>query len=343
MTRAHVSPPVAATIRDLTKLVEDGMSAFLAREQARRAVPDPRGAMPVMEIASLARAGGKRLRPVFCLSGYLAAGGSSTEEPVRAAMALELLHIGALIHDDVMDDSDLRRGVPTTHVKHAQAHETQCWQGESRRYGDAIAIMAGLLAWTYADKLMADLSPAVTREWFELRAELVAGQTLDVVAAAEFAADPLLARHIAVVKSGRYTIHRPLVIGATLAGRPELAPAFEVYGEALGEAFQLRDDLIDAFGSASASGKPAGLDFEQHKMTLLLALAMREDVAVRELVERGAFDELRGHLIGVRDTVEDHIADLVRKARTAIGDAPISPEWIGELSAMAGKVAYRDR
>jgi geranylgeranyl diphosphate synthase, type I len=310
MTRALLPNP-EVTVGDLRKQVEDGLRSFLAAEQVRRAVPDPRGALPVMEIASLAAAGGKRLRPVFCLTGYLAAGGVPNQDLVNAAMALELLHIGALIHDDVMDDSDLRRGAPTTHVKHADAHERQAWQGEARRYGDSIAIMAGLLAWTYADWLMPP-----TGEWFELRAELVAGQTLDVVAAAAGGNDPDLARHIARVKSGRYTIHRPLVIGATLAGRPELAWAFEQYGDALGEAFQLRDDLIDAYGNGEA-GKPAGLDARQHKMTLLATTN--------------------------RDDVERRIAELVRQARAAVADAPIGPEWKDWLAVMATKVAYRDR
>ena len=116
-----------------------------------------------------------------------------------------------------------------------------------------------------------------------------------MVAAAEFEVDPELSRWIAIVKSGRYTIHRPLLVGATLAGRPELERAFEEYGDALGEAFQLRDDLIDAFGDSSATGKPTGLDVEQHKMTLLMGLAMDRDRRTREIVLGAGHDpaELR--------------------------------------------------
>ena len=346
MTTAQYSTP--ATSRDdldvLLGRVEEELAAFLTGEQVRRAEPDVRGALPVQAIAALAKAGGKRLRPAFCLTGYLAAGGPPADEPVRAAVALELLHIAALIHDDVMDDADTRRGTPTVHSAHAQAHRHCRWRGEARRYGEAIAVLAGDLAWVYADRFMADLPADVTREWFELKAELVVGQSLDVRAAAEPALDPVLARHIAILKSGRYTIHRPLVLGATLAGRPDLAPAFETYGEALGEAFQLRDDVIDAFGDGTASGKPAGLDFARQKMTLLVALATRHDERARALAERGAFAELHGHIVtsGVRAIVEEHIDALVRTAREAIDDAPISAEWRAMLSRMAVKVAYRD-
>ncbi|MFS8104413.1 polyprenyl synthetase family protein [Lentzea alba] len=347
MTTAPISTATAARA-ELTALLRDvevGLADHLALESARRAHPDPRGALPVLDIAALVHAGGKRLRPLFCLTGFLAAGGVPGSLPVPAAMAVELLHIGALIHDDVMDDSSLRRGAPTVHARHALEHKENRWRGEPRRYGEAMAILAGDLAWTYADGLMAGYGADVAREWCEMRSELCSGQALDVVAAAEFAADPLLARHIAVVKSGRYTIQRPLTLGALIAGRPDLAPAFAVYGEALGEAFQLRDDLIDAFGSSDLSGKPAGLDFAQHKMTLLISLAMRHNAEVRALVERQAFDELRDHLVvsGALEAVEDHIGDLVRTARTAIAEAPISDEWHDELCVLAVQVAYRDR
>ncbi|MEU0881579.1 polyprenyl synthetase family protein [Lentzea sp. NPDC005914] len=347
MTTAPIFTATAARAELIALLreVEVGLADHLALEAVRRADPDPRGALPVMDIASLVRAGGKRLRPLFCLAGFLAAGGDPGASPIPAAMAVELLHIGALIHDDVMDDSDLRRGSLTVHARHALEHKQNSWRGESRRYGEALAILAGDLAWTYADGLIADYGAAVAREWCEMRTELCSGQALDVIAAAEFAADPVLARHIAVVKSGRYTIQRPLTLGALIAGRADLASVFAIYGEALGEAFQLRDDLIDAFGTSSVSGKPAGLDFQQHKMTLLISLAMRHDAEVRALVEQGAFDELRYHLVtsGALGTVEDHIADLVRTARTAIGEAPISDEWRDELCALAARVAYRDR
>ncbi len=194
---------------------------------------------------------------------------------------------------------------------------------------------------------MSDAYPSVGAAWAELRAELIIGQFMDLVAAAEFSVDPELSRWIAITKSGRYTIHRPLIVGASLADRAELESAFEAYGDALGEAFQLRDDLIDAFGDAGETGKPAALDFEQHKMTLLLGLAMRRDSRVRDLVLGSGRDtaKLREVLIdtGVPGYLERHIDQLVEKGCQAVSAAPIEPGWQEELVAMAHQVAYRTK
>ena len=332
------------TLGSMLREVEQGLVTFLADERSRWSTVDSRAAIPVQAVTTLVEAGGKRLRPAFCLSGYLAAGGEPGERALRAAIALELLHVSALLHDDVMDDSDERRDMPTAHAMHGAIHRSNEWWGESRRYGESVAILAGDLAWAYADYLMADLSPEVSRQWLELRAELISGQMLDIATAAGYTADPELARHIAVVKSGRYTIHRPLVLGSTLAGRTDLAGVFEVYGEALGEAFQLRDDLIDAFGDGRTSGKPAGLDFKQHKMTVLLTLAMEQDDAIHDLVENCEFGLLRERLIsvGVPGKVEARIGELVQRAQRTIGEAPLDPGWRRQLCTMATQVAHRD-
>ncbi|MGH1551957.1 polyprenyl synthetase family protein [Streptomyces sp. L7] len=171
---------------------------------------------------------------------------------------------------------------------------------------------------------------------------------MDILAAAEFSADPQLARWIAVAKSGHYTIHRPLVVGAQLAGRPDLAAPFQEYGVTVGEAFQLRDDLIDAFGESEVTGKPAGLDFERHKMTLLMGLAMERDARVRDLFldEEHGPGQLRRLLVesGVRADIEDHIGQLVQKGCAALrSKAALADGWRERLDAMAHMVAFRDR
>ncbi|WP_409467707.1 polyprenyl synthetase family protein [Streptomyces sp. HC307] len=243
-----------------------------------------------------------------------------------------------------MDEADRHRSRPAAHVRYADIHREGGWSGDPRRYGESMAVLAGDLAWTYADYLMADLSPAVTREWFELRAELVTGQAVDVTAAAERRPDTEAARYISLVKSGRYTVHRPLVIGALLAGRSDLTVAFQRYGEALGEAFQLRDDLIDAFGDGRVSGKPAGLDLVSGKRTLLLALAVRFDGAFRDLVERGEAQALRERLSGsaAHREVEAWINQLVALAHETLATAELPVEWQRRLAALACEVAYRD-
>lgn len=357
-TPAEVLPTegtARADVGGMLSRVEDRMSRLLAEERARWSATarwSPAGASaatPVDEVARLLAAGGKRLRPMFCLTGYLAGGGTEVPAIIDAAAALEFLHAFALIHDDVLDDSPLRRGTPTAHARHAARHEASGWQGEPRRYGEGVAILAGDLALVYADRLMAGIPPLARELWAELRIEMIIGQFLDIASAARCDTSPELARWIAVCKSGRYTIHRPLELGAAIAGRADLGPAFERYGAALGEAFQLRDDLIDAFGDTGISGKPAGLDFAQHKMTLLVALAVEADERVAELMRGPAGDRdaaaLRDALIslGVREEVERRIASLVRQARDAIQDAPVGRHWKDELARLAHKVAYRDK
>lgn len=332
--------------------VERAVAAVLDEERARWADDAPQALVLLDAIGDLVAAGGKRLRPAFCASGFLLAGGSP-DDPAAARLgaALELLHVSALIHDDVLDQSDRRRGLPTLHVARAAEHRRAGWRGSPERYGENAAILAGDLALTYADQLLAGFARPVLDEWGRLKSEMMVGQFLDVSVAAAYDPDPEVSRRVAVCKSGHYSIHRPLTIGALLAGRPDLAAPFESYGRALGEAFQLRDDLIDAFGDGEITGKPAGLDFAQHKMTLLLALAVRRDARVRALVlpadggiHAADADELRRLLTdsGVRAEVEERIDHLVATAVDVLHRAPVDEDWRCELTRMAHRVAYRD-
>ncbi|AZM48662.1 4-hydroxy-3-methylbut-2-enyl diphosphate reductase [Streptomyces sp. WAC 06738] len=326
----------------------------LLRDEADRwGSVDTRAAQPVEAIAELVAAGGKRLRPTFCISGYLAAGGrldgSAAEGAVvNAAAGVELLHTFALLHDDVLGNAPTRRGKPTAHVKHAGIHERHGWAGESRRYGDSFAIVAGDLAFSYANKITRHLPGAARDVWAYLSTEVIVGRQLDMALAAEPAPDPDLARWVAVCKSGQYTIHRPMALGAAIAGREDLREAYEAYGVAVGEAFQLRDDLLDAFGDSEATGKPAGPDVSEHKMNLLLALAAGKDADVAALVtdgENGDPDRLRAAMLasGVRQEAEDRIDELVQTARKALEGAPLADGWRERLDKMAQQVAYRGR
>ncbi|MFG2503191.1 polyprenyl synthetase family protein [Streptomyces sp. NPDC048441] len=333
--------------QDLLERVELHLRTFLTAERDIWAQVEDRAVVPIDALSDMVASGGKRIRPAFCLTGHLA-GGGNPDAPgvVEAAAALEMLHVCALIHDDVMDASTQRRGIPTVHEKHSEHHRNRSWQGESRRFGESVAILAGDLALVYSEQLMATAPPAVVPAWNKLRSELIIGQHMDVAAAAEFSVNPQLSRWIALAKSGHYTIHRPLLVGASLADRSDLATAFEEYGEAIGEAFQLRDDLLDAFGESTDTGKPAGLDFSQHKMTLLLGWAMQRDDHIHGLITEPGHtsDEVRRHLLdtGVPNDVEKHIADLVERGCKAISEAPIDAVWRDELAGMAKRVAYRN-
>jgi geranylgeranyl diphosphate synthase type I len=344
------APPRPEAARDrLLARTAVRIDELLAGERGRWSAVHAAAGEPIEVIEKLVGSGGKRLRPSFVISGYLAAGGDEAiaGAVVDAAAAIELLHAFLLLHDDVFDDSVLRRGSPTAHERHARQHREAGWAGEARRYGEAVATLAGDLAHGYADRLASTLSGEARQIWFELREEVLAGQYLDLRAAAESSYDPRLSRWIAIIKSGRYSIQRPLALGAALAGRPDLIEVFDRYGEALGEAFQLRDDLIDAYGDPAVTGKPARLDVAGHKMTLLLALAAEQDDHTRRMFDGDEPDAaaLTGLLdrLGVREQVEKHIDDLVAEAGAALRGIELEPGWHPALARMAVQVAYRDR
>jgi geranylgeranyl diphosphate synthase type I len=226
--------------------IDGVLFAFLAGRRQEAASVDPRAVEPVDEIERLLRAGGKRIRPAFCYWGYRAAGGSDEERIVRAAAALELFHTMALIHDDVMDLEQERRGRPTLHVRggHAAANRGHA---APERHGEAVAILVGDLAAVLADHLMLEagfpperLAVALER-YHEMREETAAGQYLDLIGAGSDL------RRVAASKGGAYTVEGPLLIGAALAGAgEETEAALRAYGRPLGEAFQLHDDFRDA-------------------------------------------------------------------------------------------------
>ncbi len=333
---------------ELVRRIDLRLEEFLADEHARWSGVAGRGSVVVDAVSGLVWAGGKRLRPTFCVTGFLAAGGDPADlRIVDCAAAIELVHTGALIHDDVLDAAETRRGSPAVHMRHIAEHRAHGWWGEPRRYGEGVAILAGDLATVYAARLIPSLPGPARAVWGDLLTEVQIGQFLDLAVAAESVVDAEMSRWVAVCKSGRYSIHRPLVLGAALAGRAVLGPAFAAYGESLGEAFQLRDDLIDAFGDSRAAGKPVGHDLEQHKMTLLLATAAERDRRVHDLVSKPDWDvpALRARLgeIGIEDVVEQRIAGLVADATGALEQTDLPAPWRAELTALARKVAYRDR
>lgn len=225
--------------------------------------------------------GGKRLRPAFCYWGYRAAGAEDGEAIVRAAASLELLQACALVHDDVIDQSDTRRGAPSVHRRFAAIHRSQGWRGDPEAFGAAAAILLGDLALIWADTMLADSgigAVALQRAfgmWDLMRIEVMCGQYLDVVEQARGGGSVERALRVARFKSAKYTVERPLHLGAALAGGDdELLSVLSDYGLPLGEAFQLRDDLLGVYGDPAETGKPAGDDLREGKRTVLIAFAL---------------------------------------------------------------------
>jgi geranylgeranyl diphosphate synthase type I len=273
---------------------------------------------PFDEIRRMVEAGGKRLRPAFCHWGFVGAGGDPDDERViDAGAAFELMHACALFHDDVMDDASSRRGEPTTHVLYADRHRMHGWSGEPRRFGDGAAILAGDLAFVLADELLVGASEPVWRMWNELRTELNVGQFLDIVGAARRERRIEKSARIARYKSGKYTIERPLHLGALLAAPEragELLPSLSRYGLPLGDAFQMRDDIIGVFGDAVLTGKPVGGDLVEGKPTALLARAVASaSPAQRAVLDRvGSSDLDAGSIAAIQGVIVDTgaLADL---------------------------------
>lgn len=229
------------------------------------------------EIQALVLGGGKRLRPQFSHWGWVAAGGDPTSaESPRIGVAIELLHAAALFHDDVIDDADTRRSRQSTHKNFAESHSTNGWVGESRRFGEGSAILIGDITYVLSDSLTNSLSAEARLIWHDLRLEMNIGQYLDVLGSARQTRDIAEADLICRMKSAKYTIERPLHLGAVAADPKRgsaLMPMLSAYGLPLGDAFQMRDDILGAFGDTAITGKPVGGDFREGKPTPLLARA----------------------------------------------------------------------
>jgi geranylgeranyl diphosphate synthase type I len=269
---------VTVMLERVARPVVARIDALLTSEIDRWSHLDSSLAEPLTSLRTFVLAGGKRLRPAFCHWAFVGAGGDPLDAAVTdAGAALELLHSFALVHDDVMDDSLVRRGADAVHVQFKEVHSKLSLVGEARRYGEGVAILIGDMAFVYADKLMNSAPQEAIEVFTELRVELNVGQYLDISATARSDATLPMARKIAQFKSGKYTVERPLHLGAALAGRfDELATGLSAYGIPVGEAFQLRDDILGAFGDADVIGKPVGGDLREGKPTALLAVARQE-------------------------------------------------------------------
>ena len=265
---------------------------------------------------------------------------------VQAGAALELLHIFALIHDDVMDESASRRGQPSVHTLAAQLHLHSAARGNARRFGESIAVLVGDLAHAEADHLVTELPRPMRRIWRLLVIELVQGQSRDITGTAAGRRDLAHARQVARMKSGAYTVQRPLQLGRR-GGRRRRAggrPRITRYGREVGEAFALRDDLLGVWGDPRLTGKPAGDDLLSGKPTVILSLAdERLRGSDRTLLARvgtpraqpGRRRPPAGRAAGQRRGRRGRVADQRPRARRGgrAGPPGLSPDGVAGLTA----------
>jgi geranylgeranyl diphosphate synthase type I len=348
--------PAPPSLREVGRRVDDHILTVLDGEIVRWSAVDPDLAAPLEALRALIAAGGKRLRPAFCHWAFVGAGGDPDDPRiVDAGAALEMLHTFALVHDDVMDGSDRRRGLPAVHRRFIDRHAALGWQGDARRSGEGAAILVGDFAFVYADILLGGVPPDARAVFDELRLELCVGQYLDLVGTASGSRDPVQATRIEHYKSGKYTVERPMHLGAALAGAgPEVREALTRVGLPLGEAFQLRDDLLGVFGDTEVTGKPVGDDLREGKLTPLIAAAAARahgDGAAklrrvgRPGLERSDIEAIQEVLVdsGAVAEIEERIATRVAEALDALEQAPLTADARAALADLTRFAAWRDR
>lgn len=344
---------------DLRTRVSAALRAQLHRQRGRLALVGPELG-PVADALADFLDGGKRLRPAFAYWGYRAAGGHNEDAVIRAVGALEFVQACALIHDDVMDGSDTRRGKPAVHKRFAALHTAHGYGGDADRFGTAAAILLGDVCLIWGDEMLdrsgmpADALERARPVWAEMRSEIMAGQYLDVLAQAQGGHSVDRAIRVVRYKAAKYTVERPLHLGAALAGAaPDMTEALSRYGLPVGEAFQLRDDVLGVFGDPAETGKPAGDDLREGKRTLLLAYAAeRATPAQSALLDRHLGDPglstegveaLRGVLVetGALARTEERIGALSGRALEVLKSSSLDAEAADTLADLAGAATIR--
>lgn len=362
-----MSSPTAA-IAAVSQRLDD---FFTEQSEATRDMG--REAALLTEAAAQSLAGGKRLRARFCLAGWRAVAeagrraATAPPEVVTASAALEIFHAAALVHDDVIDNSDTRRGRPAAHRALEAQHRAAGWEGDAAAYGRSSAVLLGDLLVAFSDDLLEeglaraapDRAAGARAAYAVMRRDVTIGQFLDIAEESAFRTEPD-ARHaeralrVASLKSARYSVQQPLLIGAALAGADDdQRRALAEFGHPVGMAFQLRDDVLGVFGDAAVTGKPSGDDLREGKRTVLIAYA-------REALPAGprrTMDELIGDPdldaeqiaalqrtivdTGALDRVEDLIAGFARDADRALSGARLGDAAVGDLRDLARAATRR--
>lgn len=360
----------------LVDLVQENIDSYLATRAPQLTAIAPELA-PFVDFSRELLAGGKRFRALFCYWGWQAVAADdlldvtdsdSFDSVILASTALEIFHAAALVHDDIMDNSDTRRGMPAAHRRFEALHRDANWLGSAEAFGESSALLLGDLLLSWSDEMFADGLSRLTdlrariaaRSEFNLmRTEVTVGQYLDILEENAWArqAEPEQlprAQRVIVYKSAKYSVEAPLAIGASLGGGTiAQLTALRDFGLPLGIAFQLRDDVLGVFGDPAVTGKPSGDDLREGKRTVLIALAReRLPANARRLLDELLGDpelsdsqvEMLQNTItgsGALDALESMIEQNTREALAAVSDAPISRSARSQLTQLADTVIRR--
>ena len=340
--------------------------------------------IPVVDYTQSLLQGGKRFRALFCYwawrsclndSSYLQSEQEiqDSEQAIAGiAASLEMFHAAALVHDDLLDQSDTRRGAPAIHKRFETLHKEKSWAGAPERFGVAGSVLVGdlMLGWSseiFGNALLhspnREIESACRDEFSLMRVEVMAGQYLDVLEENAAATRPVSegvgrAEKVILYKTAKYSIEAPLRIGAAFAGAdPAKLSQFTQFGIPLGIAFQLRDDILGVFGDPSVTGKPAGDDLREGKRTVLVALTLealteRSPSMAESFEELLTSRELDTHQIafmqklikdsGALEKTERMIVELGNRSLESLDAANLEESAKATLKALALKVISRD-
>ena len=352
---APVEGTLAAVDALLDVTLDELRTALTEAGTSRDAVPGPLEVDLVGELGDRLANHGKRLRPRLAHWGWVLAGApdGTHSDLARVAAALELLHLFALVQDDVMDRSETRRGLPSLHVVATRRHREAGGLGDPELFGDSVAVLVADLALSESGLLVAPTAPGVRAAWRLMNVELVDGQLLDVTHTAGRRRDLATSRRIARFKSGRYTITRPLQLGALVAGAgPVQLDRLLAWGDLVGDAFAVRDDLLGVWGDPRVTGKPAGDDLLAGKPTVLLTWAQEMlPEHARPLLaacDAGRLDadgvaalQAAMESAGVRERAEDEVARLAEQAHRDLEALHPDPAAEDALRDLVASIAWR--
>jgi len=359
-----LAPQAEELTRTYTERVAELLDEFL-EQKSREVGSITKTAVVLVDAIKALTRGGKRLRPAFAFWGFVGAGGETvSEDIVKVGVALELFQAAALIHDDLIDRSDTRRGQPSVHKRFEAQHRELKLDGDPRHYGGASAILAGDLCLSLSEEVFASVAsvdPATRRIFNQMRTQVMAGQYLDILEeSAGSAYNPAeavkRARTIVRFKSAKYSTENPFLLGGALAGASDaLLDAYRAFSLPLGEAFQLRDDVLGVFGDPSVTGKPAGDDLREGKRTEMIAHAMLlAGEAERQLITArlGAADlsddevaQISTILLecGALTATETSIEELTGDALEALERIPVDELSLAGMSVLSDAVTNRSK